>query len=93
MEELLIFGTCFRENADYNNADVVREMQQLLSRQQSIQNTLLNGDDFDTLFDLLEEQGIDSSEYVDMVESNANFVICNDLIVPHTIFNYEPTNS
>ncbi|RUT08422.1 hypothetical protein DSM106972_015900 [Dulcicalothrix desertica PCC 7102] len=93
MDELLIFGTCYRENSEYNNADAAREMQQLLQRQQVIQNTLLKGEDFDDLFDLLEEQGIDSAEYVDMVESNVDFVICNDLIVPHTIFYYEPTNS
>ncbi|NJL61816.1 MAG: hypothetical protein HC903_08280 [Methylacidiphilales bacterium] len=68
------------------------EMNQLLFRQKVIENCLKGDESADFLFDVLEEQGIDSSSYVQEVEENVEFVISNGLILPNTIWNGSTCN-
>jgi hypothetical protein len=92
MDEFLIFSTNYIENPDYNEADSIEQMSQLLTRQKSIQDCLLGFESAELLFEVLEEQGINSSLYVQEVEENVEFVISNGLILPNTIFNGSTCN-
>ncbi len=87
MEDSLIFFTICNENPDYNQADSKNEINQLLLRQKVIQDCLIGNESAEFLFDVLEEQGINSSAYVQEVEENIAFVIGNGLILPNTIWN------
>jgi hypothetical protein len=87
MEDYLIFSTFYEENIDYNSADSLNKMNELLFRQKAIDNVLTGNESAEFLFDILEEQGINSSAYVQEVEENVEFVISNGLILPNTIFN------
>ncbi len=87
MEDFLIFSTNFQENVDYNQTDSLNQMNQLLFRQKVIEDCLNGNESAEFLFDVLEEQGINSSAYVQEVGENVEFVISNGLILPNTIWN------
>lgn len=85
MDEFLVFSTHYRENPDYNESDSLAEMNQLIVRQRIIQDCISSGNNADILFDLLEEQDIDSAEYVETVEQNVDFVINQGLILTPSV--------
>lgn len=85
MDESLIFLINYQENPDYHQADSLQEMSASLLRNRIVENVINGSESADFLFDVLEEQQIDSSSYVQEVVDNVDFVISNGLILPNTI--------
>jgi hypothetical protein len=87
MDEALVFLVNYQENLDYNEADSLAQMSESLLRNQIITDIVNGNESADFLFDVLEQQGIDSTSYVQEVVENVDFVISNGLILPNTIWN------
>jgi hypothetical protein len=81
MDLLLPFSTVHRHEADFNPHDSLRESEQLIERQQLIQEVVFGDALADDLLDLLEFQGIDPEAYVTCVEANVEQVMRSDLII------------
>lgn len=67
--------TFLPENPDFSASDLQSEIEKLFRRQQAIAK-LCSGELLaDDLLDLLEVQGIDPCEFVDMAVENVNFLM------------------
>jgi hypothetical protein len=69
------FQTLLDENPDYCGSDVQAECQRLFARQKAIASLIEGNLDPDTLLDLLSDQGLDPSVYIDEVVDNVDFLI------------------
>jgi hypothetical protein len=85
MDEALIFLINYQENPDYNSADSLAQISDSLFRNNIITDIVNGNESAEFLFDVLEEQGIDSNSYVQEVVENVDFVISNGLILPNTV--------
>jgi hypothetical protein len=65
-----VFATFLIENRDFNEADVQAECRRLFQRQQAIADVLDGKLPPDVLLDMVQDQGIEASEYVDCVQDN-----------------------
>lgn len=69
-----LFATFPIENRDFNDADVQAECKRLFARQRAIADVLDGNLPADYLLDLIQEQGIEASEYVACIEDNLSLV-------------------
>ena len=81
MDFLLPFSTYFCENPDFDGADSQKQSEQLIQRQELIQQVVYGEEQINVLLDLLEQQGIDPVDYVSFVEINVKEVIDNKVLV------------
>lgn len=70
----LPFSTDYRDNPDFNESDRRDEANQLFQRQSMIEDVYDGVESADTLLDLLEFQGIDPVEYVDVCCENVYLI-------------------
>lgn len=71
--------TFFRDNPDYNSADVMAEAEALFNRQKMIDLVVSGSIPPDELMDCLADQGYKSDDYIDQVCENIEIIIDNDL--------------
>ncbi len=76
------FITYYRSNNDYNSDDAEQEFKAMLLRNNAIEDCLNGGQSEDYLFDLLAEQGIEPSIYLNTVESEVSYFLAN----PHLLY-------
>lgn len=71
--------TFFRDNRDYNTADVMAEAEALFNRQKMIDLVVSGSIPPDELMDCLTDQGYKSDDYIDQICENIEIIIDNDL--------------
>lgn len=69
------FQTFLPENPDFNASDLQSEIEKLFKRQKAIAKLTQGEMLADDLLDLLEGQGFDPCEFVDMAVDNINFLL------------------
>lgn len=70
-----VFDTTYIDHPDYNSSDHDAECRRLFARQRAIQGLIDGTVDPDYLLDLLEDQGVSPTEYVETVEDNLLWLV------------------
>lgn len=75
------FLTSFREHPDYNPSDVLNEINLMVIRNIAVEDCLEGTVSEDYFFDLLAEQGIEPSLYVDAVTDEIDYLLANPYLL------------
>lgn len=76
------FLSTFRDNLDYNSNDIQNEINLLIARNNAIEDYLEGNLSVDYLLDLLAEQEIEPTMYIEAVEDEINYLSAN----PHLLY-------
>lgn len=70
------FDTYLIEQPDFNQSDVMNEIEALFFRQRVIEGLVEGTLDAEFVLDVLAEQGISPDAYVESVQENVDLIIC-----------------
>ena len=81
-----IFATWLEQDPDFNQSDQSNAIRRLDQRQTALRDHLFYGLPLDEYFDLLNDQGVDPSAYLQVVERNVEIVIANKICIEELHF-------
>lgn len=71
----LPFLTVMDENPDFDQGDINAEIQRLFERQKAIAQLVEGNLSPEILLDILSDQGLNASQFIDEVESNIDYLM------------------